>query len=119
MSTNEPLGNAYGPGPVGGPAYTTPTGVDPGKNLGIAGLVLAFLCSLVGLIVSIIAYNQSKKAGFKNTPALIGIIVGAVFLALGLVGYLLGGMGAFYAYQQCQQLGPGVHDVNGVTVTCS
>ena len=46
--------------------------------MGIVGLVLAIFCSLVGLIVSIIAFNKSKAAGFKNNIALAGIIVGAV-----------------------------------------
>jgi hypothetical protein len=65
---------------------TPPTGTDyPGKMLGIVGLIAAILINLVGLVVSIIAYSQSKKAGYKNTPALIGIAVGAVFFVLSLI----------------------------------
>ncbi len=102
MSYNEPQGNAYGTnpggGPVGGPAYNSgPVGPaeDPGKTMGIVGLVLAFLCSLVGLIVSILAYNKSKAAGFKNTPALIGMIVAGISLVLGVIMYATGGMNAY------------------------
>lgn len=65
----------------------TPTpGTDyPGKTLGIVGLVLAIVFNLVGLIISIIANQQSKAAGYKNTPAKIGIIVGAILLVLGII----------------------------------
>jgi hypothetical protein len=63
-----------------------PAGVDyPGKTLGIVGLIVAIFFSLIGLIISAIALNQSKKAGYKNTPALAGVIVGAVLLVLGII----------------------------------
>ncbi len=67
-----------------------PAGQDfPGKTLGIVGLIVAIFFNLIGLIISIIAFNQSKKAGYKNTPALAGIIVGAVFLGIGLLVVIL------------------------------
>ena len=53
--------------------------------MGIVGLVLAIFCSLVGLVVSIIAFNKSKQAGFKNNIALAGIIVGAVLFVLSII----------------------------------
>ena len=63
-----------------------PAGTDfPGKTLGIVGLILAIFFNLIGLIVSAVALSQSKKAGYKNTPAKVGVIVGAVLLALGLI----------------------------------
>jgi hypothetical protein len=71
------------PAPVPAPA---PAGTDyPGKTLGIVGLILTFVFTLVGLILSIVAFNQSKAAGFKNTPAKVGIILGIVFLVLGVI----------------------------------
>ena len=51
----------------------------PGKTLAIVGLVMAFFMPLLGLALSIVAYIQSKKAGFKNTIAIAGIIVNAIF----------------------------------------
>lgn len=68
------------PTPAPGPAP-----VSDGKTLGIVGLVLAFVFSLAGLIVSIIANNQSKAAGVQNTPAKIGIILSIIFLVLGVI----------------------------------
>ncbi|MBP1327337.1 hypothetical protein JOF28_002569 [Leucobacter exalbidus] len=56
-----------------------------GKTLGIVGLVLAILIPIVGLILSIVAFIQSKKAGARNIPGLIGIILGA----LGTIVYIL------------------------------
>ena len=101
-----------------------PPGVDyPGKTLGIVGLVLVFLTVIVGLILSIVANNQSKAAGYTNTPAKIGIILGIVFLVLGLIVIVIAiivtvtvGAGVVEA---CSELGPGVHEVDGSTYTCS
>ncbi len=63
-----------------------PPGQDfPGKPLGIVGLILAIFFNLIGLIISAVALSQSRKAGYKNTPALAGIIVGAVLLVLGII----------------------------------
>lgn len=68
-----------------------PAGQDfPGKTLGIVGLIVAIFFNLIGLIISIIAFNQSKKAGYKNTPALAGIIVGAVFLGIVILSIFAG-----------------------------
>lgn len=57
---------------------------DPGRTLGIVGLVLAIVGSFVGLIISIVAFNQSKKAGFDNGLAKAGIIVGVITTVLTL-----------------------------------
>ena len=77
MSQYPPGAYPSGPAPQAGPL--------PGKTLGIVGLVLAIFCSLIGAIVSFIAYRQSAAAGWKNNIALAGIIVGLVLFVLGLV----------------------------------
>jgi uncharacterized protein YacL len=79
LEEKEYVMSAYQPPPTGPPAQ------DPGRTMGIVGLILAIFCSLIGLIVSAIAYNTSKKAGYQNNIALAGIIVGIVSLVLGLV----------------------------------
>lgn len=68
------------PAPAPGPAP-----VADGKTLGIVGLVLAFLIPIAGLIVSIIARNQSKAVGVENTPAKVGLILSIIFLVLGVI----------------------------------
>jgi len=64
----------------------------PGKTLGIVGLILAIIpCTwFAGLIISIIAFVQSRGAGVRNNLALAGIIIGAVYLVLSIVGYATG-----------------------------
>jgi len=74
-----------GGNPYGAPQYGGPPAQDPGRTMGIVGLVLAIFCSLIGMVVSIIAFNKSKAAGFKNNIALAGIIVGAVLFVVGLI----------------------------------
>ena len=74
-----------GGNPYGAPQYGGPPAQDPGRTMGIVGLVLAIFCSLIGMVVSIIAFNKSKQAGFKNNIALAGIIVGAVLFVVGLI----------------------------------
>ncbi len=78
------------PAPEPTPAAAAPAapapGVDfPGKTLGIVGLVLAIITPLIGLIISAVANSQSKAAGYPNQLAKIGIIVGAVLTALGII----------------------------------
>jgi hypothetical protein len=68
------------PTPAPGPAP-----VSDGKTLGIVGLVLAFLFPLAGLIVSIIARNQSKAVNVENTPAKVGLLLSIIFLVLGVI----------------------------------
>jgi hypothetical protein len=78
--------------PYGAPQYGGPPAQDPGRTMGIVGLVLAIFCNLIGLVVSIIAFNKSKQAGFKNNIALAGIIVGAVLFVIGLIYNLTVGL---------------------------
>jgi hypothetical protein len=104
----------------GGAASNGPV---PGKTLGIVGFVLAFLASPIGLIVSIVAMVQSRKAGVKNGFALAGIIIGIigtiVIIASIIALVALGAAGIGYLTEMCAELGPGEHLVDGVTYTCS
>jgi hypothetical protein len=109
----------YGQQGYGQQGYgAAPPAEDPGKTLGIVGLVLSFFTAIIGLIISIVALRKSKKAGFKNTPALIGIIVGILSTIAAIIIGIVSIVAFSALLSQCAQLGPGVHDVNGVTVTC-
>ena len=90
----------------------------PGKTLGVVAAVLAFVSSPIGLLLGLVAKSQSKKAGVSNTPATVAIVVGligTIILAI-LIGVSVAGAGALFG--QCADLGPGVHDLNGVSLTC-
>jgi len=92
---------------------------NAGKTLGIVGLILSFFSGPIGLIVSAVARSQSKKAGLKNTPATVGIVIG-LLSTIGIVIAIIAGIaGGAALLGQCADLGPGEHDVNGVTITCS
>ena len=115
------------PAPAAPAAPPAPAAGDfPGKTLGIVGLVLAFLFSLAGLIVSIIARGQSKAAGVKNTPATVGLVLSIIFLVfqiIWIVVLIIGAvtaatLGGAYLQEICAQLGTGVWEVDGVTYTC-
>lgn len=80
----------YGQQPQFGAPYGAPA-VDPGKTMGIIALILPFVgFSLVGLVLGIIAKVKSKKAGFKNTPALIAIIVSIVITIGSIIAIIVG-----------------------------
>jgi hypothetical protein len=66
-----------------------------------------------------VAKVQSNRAGVKNTPATIGIVVSIIVLVgyIILIVVLVGVFGSIAA--ECANLGPGVHEVGGVTYTCS
>lgn len=106
------------------PGYQAP-GENPGRTMGIVGLVLSFLgcLSIVGIILSIVALNKSKKAGYGNGVAVAGIIVGAVVL----IGTIIGSIVLFSAVGEvgqevldaCSGLPSGtVVEVRGAEVTC-
>lgn len=107
------------------PAYAgaAPVGTVPGKTLGIVALIVVFFFSLIGLILGYVARSQSKAAGVANTPAKVAIILGWVFLVLGIIVGIVAavlftqGIGALQ--EACTQLGDGVWELeNGTTITC-
>lgn len=61
---------------------------------------------------------QSRKAGVKNTPAVWAIIVSVALTVIGIIIAAVVFGQIISAVNVCTDLGPGVHDVNGVTVTC-
>ncbi len=63
-----------------------PYNTDPnaGKIPGIviAGFILSFLCSLIGLILCAIGLNEAKRRGAGVGLAYAGIIISIVFIIL-------------------------------------
>lgn len=62
------------------------------NTLAIVGFILSFLYTLVGLILSIIAYKQIKDSGEKGKGlAVAGIVISSIsvaFVVLGLFIYI-------------------------------
>ena len=91
------------------PQYVYPPQVQtPLSTLSILGFVFAFVMSLVGLILSIVAYSNAKREGDLRSKnfSQIGIILSAVFLGLSVVigiivgiavsSAIAGGYGVYY-----------------------
>ncbi len=76
------------------PAVPAAAPVVPGRTLGIVALILSIVVSwlpLVGLIMGIVARNQSKKAGVGNVPAVIAIVL-SILALIGVIIFI-----AFFA----------------------
>ncbi len=58
---------------------------DPARTLGIVGLVFAFVFSGLGLMLSVIAVIRSRRAGFTNVPAIVGIVVGTLSVIIAII----------------------------------
>lgn len=88
---------------------------NAGRTVGIIGLIFAFLFPLVGLILGIVSIVQAKNGGGSKGLGLAATIISAVFMIIGII-VLVAAMSTLGA--ACAQLGPGVHFVNGSTITC-
>ncbi len=107
------------PAPPAPPTYAAPAASD-GKTLGIVALVVAFFVSLLGIILGFVARSQSKKAGVKNTPATVAIVLGFIFFALQVIWIIVVVAGGLALFGQCAEYGPGTHTLpSGITLTCS
>lgn len=106
------------PAPAPAPA-PVPAPASDGKTLGIVGLVLAFVFALAGIIVSAIAKSQSKKAGVKNTPATVGLVLSIIFFIGQIIWIVVAIIGFVSLANMCAGLEPGVYQLeNGGTLTC-
>ncbi len=64
----------------------------PGQTMGIVALVLSFFTQIPALILGIIAWVWSNKAGVNNVPAKVAVAVSSVLMVLGLlaiVGWII------------------------------
>lgn len=85
------------PQPGGQPAGINPQ-ISGGEfaprmnGLAVAGFVCSFFCAIVGLPMSIVAYDQCKKSNgaLKGEGlALAGIIIGAIMLGLTVINFVV------------------------------
>ena len=57
----------------------------PGQTMGIVALVLAFFTQVPALVLGIIAWMWSNKAGVNNVPAKVAVAVSSVLIVLGVL----------------------------------
>ncbi|MCW4385854.1 hypothetical protein OH146_08715 [Salinibacterium sp. SYSU T00001] len=91
---------------------------DPGKVLGVVGIVVSLAVGIVGFVLGLLSYRKSRAAGFGGGIGMTAMILGTittVVLALQLV-LLANGMGIGGA---CDGREPGVYTLdNGTTISC-
>jgi len=107
--------------PAGPGAYPVAPAPAPGPTLAVVGLVTAAIpcTALVGLVISIVALVRARRGLMPGRGlAVAGVVVGAFWLVVGIAALALGGFGILSLWQTCQELGDGVHEVDGVTYTC-
>ncbi|MGW9403060.1 DUF4190 domain-containing protein [Arthrobacter sp. NPDC055585] len=121
--------SGYGapPAPYGYPGSYQAPAPQPGKTMGIIGLILSCLffipfASLVGVILSIVAFVQSRKARMSNGPALAGIIIGGVVFVLTVLAtvalFVFAVDTANTFYEVCTERGTGTFYVDGQRIDC-
>lgn len=79
QAPQQPYGQPYAQQPAVYPQ-------DRWNGMAIAGFVCSFIFSIVGLVLSIIGYNQTKKTGEKGKElALAGIIISGLSIVMTIV----------------------------------
>ena len=98
-------------------ANTVDTGLSasteyPGQTMGIVALVLSFFTQVPALILGIIAWVWSNKAGVNNVPAKVAVAVSSVLMVLGIlavVGWIVlvaSTVGEFGDFDMWGEMGP-------------
>ncbi len=81
----QPMGQPQPQQPMNGQPYQEPSQSD---TFGIISIVLAFFFPLAGLIVGFIGKSKAKKMGYSGKLSLIGIILNAVFMLIGVLVFV-------------------------------
>jgi hypothetical protein len=64
----------------------------PGQTLGLVALVLSFFMQVPALIMGILAWVWSNRAGVSNVPAKVAVAVSATLIVIGtlvLIGWVV------------------------------
>ncbi|WP_243076800.1 DUF4190 domain-containing protein [Microbacterium sp. SS28] len=113
--------------PPAGQYAAPPTTSRPGRTLGIVAFVLSFFAQVIAIVLGIVALVQSRKAGEKNGFAVAAIIISSVLIVVGIILAIViiaiiipqAAQLTQEILRQCQELGPGIHEIGGVPVDCS
>ncbi len=113
----------YGtPAPYSQQGYPGAPAVDPGKTMAIIAVILPFVgFGLVGLILGLVAKSKSRTAGFKNTLALVAIIISIVAIIGTIIAGIFVGIYVAEVANQVQACLDGAQTVtvNGQIIDCA
>ena len=62
--------------------YTQPTNPNKINGMSIAGFILSFFGGILGLVFSILGYNQAKREGTSTGLGLAGIIISVIMMVI-------------------------------------
>ncbi|MBO5103413.1 MAG: zinc-ribbon domain-containing protein [Clostridia bacterium] len=65
--------------------YTQPTNSNKINGMSIAGFILSFLGGVLGLVFSILGYNQAKREGTPTGLGLAGIIISVIMMTISVI----------------------------------
>lgn len=106
------------PAPVSAPADTRSL-----RMFGLISLLLAITVAPVGVVAASIALVRSRRAGYRNTLALGGLIYGLAVTVLSLIAIGLAALWGFAifgpAFETCRELGRGIWEIDGVLYRCN
>jgi hypothetical protein len=71
--------------PVQQQQYQQPQQEHQTDTLGIISIIMAFFIPFVGFILGLVGRSKAKKGGYSGTLSLVGIIMNAVFMVIGLL----------------------------------
>ena len=110
------------PPPPAPPRYTA-SGVDAAQWMGITSVILAFTLPVVGIVIAALGMSRAKQQGqppgLARVALILSIIMTVVVVIVTTVIIVLSVTVFSQLFQICQQLGTGVHVVDGVTYTCN
>lgn len=106
------------------PVPGTETPLDgAGRIMGFMALIFAFAFPIAGAILGGIAMSQARRVGAKNPLATAGFWIGlalTIIVIVVAVVIIVLSVGVFTSvFEICDQLGPGIHEYNGVTYECN
>lgn len=106
------------------PVPTQETPLDgAGRIMGLMALIFAFAFPIAGAILGGIGMSQARKVGAKNPMAVAGLWIGIaltiVIVAVVVVIIVVSVTTFTSVFEMCNELGPGVHQDNGVTYECN
>ena len=99
-------------------------GEDPRAALyGAASLVAAFLIAPAGLVLGLIAMSRARRLGTRNRLAFWAVVLSVVIMVATvalIVWMILAITGVFtWAFDICNELGPGIHEYDNVRYECT
>ena len=126
---NQPQQEAESTAPRPAASLTPPPAPVPGDGLSVAGFIVSLVSlllnfvtfgvmAIVGLVLSIVGYAKTRRAGRPSGLGLAGIVISAISMVVTFAFFIFAVFSGIQLIQKCGELGPGMHSSGGFTITC-